>query len=329
MNGPSLVSRALDHAVISHSHLSNSHTLLHVLRMLRILSLRSSPAFFSRELHKIRPRVRLFQTTTLKLNQSGSTKSVAVRNGQLHYQMRGNGSHAILCIPGALGTALTDFLPQLEYFGREGSGFTIIGMDPLGYGASRPPEREFVVKPDHFLKIDALDGHTLMQKLSFNKFSVLGWSDGGVSAIILAALFPELVQTLIIWGSNAYVTKDDIELFKKTRDVSNWSQRMRETMERIYGDSFQSLWSEWIDAMKDIYEKRKDGDLCLEEVKQVQCPTLIVHGAKDAMCPQFHADYLKENIRDSKMVIMEEGKHNLHLRYSSEFNKLTEQFILT
>ena len=254
---------------------------------------------------------------------------MSVRNGQLHYQLRGSGPHAILCIPGALGTALTDFLPQLEYFGREGSGFIIVGMDPLGYGASRPPEREYLVKPDHFLKIDALDGYALMKALSFKKFSVLGWSDGGVSAILLAALYPESVQKLVIWGSNAYVTKDDIELFEKTRDVSNWSQRMRETMERIYGDSFQSLWSRWINAMKDIYESRKDGDLCLEEIKQVQCPTLIVHGAKDAMCPQFHADYLKENIRDSEMVIMEEGKHNLHLRYAQEFNQLTEQFFLT
>ena len=74
-------------------------------------------------------------------------------------------------------------------------------------------------------------------------------------------------------------------------------------MENTYGDLFQSLWSRWIDSMKEIYEKRKNGDLCLEEVKRVQCPTLIVH--EDAMCPQFHADYLKKSIRDCKMVIME------------------------
>ena len=35
-------------------------------------------------------------------------------------------------------------------------------MDPLGYGASRPPEREFLIEPDHFLKIDALDGYALI-----------------------------------------------------------------------------------------------------------------------------------------------------------------------
>ena len=262
------------------------------------------------------------------MNQLGSSKSVTLRNGhQLCYQLRGNGPHAILCIPGALGTALINFLPQLEYFGREGSGFTIVGMDPLGYGASRPPEREFVIKPDHFLKMDALDGYALMQALSFKKFSVFGYCNGGVSANILAALHPESVQNLVIWGSTAYVTKHDVEIWEKIRGINNLNQEMREKWENIYGDSMQSLWSRWIDSVKDTYEKR-NGDLCLEEVKQVQCPTLIVHGAKDAVCPQFHANYLKENIRGSEMVVMEEGKHFLHLKYAQKFNQLTEQFLL-
>ena len=103
---------------------------------------------------------------------------------------------------------------------------------------------------------------------------------------------------------------------------------MREKWENIYGDSMESLWSRWIDSMKDTYEKRKDGDLCMEEVKRVQCPTLIVHGAKDTARLQFYADYLKENIRGSEMIVMEEGKHSLHLKYAQEFNQLTEKFLL-
>jgi valacyclovir hydrolase len=201
-------------------------------------------------------------------------------------------------------------------------------MDPLGYGASRPPEREFLVEPDHFFKMDALDGYALMQALSFEKFSIFGWCNGGVSAIILAALHPESVQKLVIWGTNAYITTYDVEVREKIRDVSGWNQRIREEMQSIYGDSLQSLWSRYVDAMKDIYEKRKDGDLCMEEVKRVQCPTLIVHGAKDTARLQFYADYLKNNIRESEMVIMEEGKHSLHLKYAQEFNQLTERFLL-
>ena len=132
----------------------------------------------------------------------------------------------------------------------------------------------------------------------------------------------------MIWGSNAYVTKYDIEVREKIRDIKDLNPRMREEWLNIYGDSVQSLWSGWIDAVRDMYEKRKDGDLCMEEAKRVKCPTLIVHGAKDVMRPQFHADYLKENIRGSEMVIMEEAKHNLHLKYAQEFNQLAERFLL-
>ena len=74
--------------------------------------------------------------------------------------------------------------------------------------------------------------------------------------------------------------------------------------------------------------KSKDGDLCMEETKQVQCPVLIVHGAKDAMCPHFHAEYFKENNRGSEMVIMEKRRYHIHLRYSQKFNQLIKQFLL-
>ena len=61
--------------------------------------------------------------------------------------------------------------------------------------------------------------------ISFKKFSVLGWSNGGVSATILAALYPELVKKS--FGAKVLPQrKDNIELFEKKRDayVSNWSQ---------------------------------------------------------------------------------------------------------
>ena len=84
---------------------------------------------------------------------------------------------------------------------------------------------DFLIEPDHFLKIDALDGYALMKALSLQRM-VLGGSDGGVSTTILAALYPDSIQKLVIWGSNAYAMKHDIELFEKTSDVSDWSQQM-------------------------------------------------------------------------------------------------------
>ena len=58
---------------------------------------------------------------------------------------------------------------------------------------------------------------------------------------------------------------------------------MRAPMEATYGkEYFPVLWNEWVDAYKAIYDK-KGGDICKKELQDIKCPTLIIHGDKDAM----------------------------------------------
>lgn len=62
----------------------------------------------------------------------------------------GNGSHPVLCFPGALGTIWSDFKPQVEGLNKD--KFTVVAWDPPGYGKSRPPDRKF---PLDFYEKDA------------------------------------------------------------------------------------------------------------------------------------------------------------------------------
>lgn len=254
---------------------------------------------------------------------------VEVQDGvRLSYEQHGTGPHALLCIPGALGSARSDFAPQLEYFGRQESGFTVVAFDPRGYGSSRPPERSFHTEPEHFLATDGHDAHLLMKALGFTEFSVLGWSDGGVSAIILAANYQEAVRSLVVWGSNAYVSLQDLELFELTRDVKNWSQKMREPMEAMYGAAgLQKLWSDWMDGIKKLYTAREDASLCLEDLANIKCPMLVLHGEKDPICPQFHAEFLRDHVTGAELQLFPAGKHNIHLRFAQEFNAIVEEFV--
>ena len=54
---------------------------------------------------------------------------VRVNGVQLHYVVKGNGPHTLLCIPGAVGTAKRHCSAQLDYFGREGSDYTLVSLD--------------------------------------------------------------------------------------------------------------------------------------------------------------------------------------------------------
>ena len=256
--------------------------------------------------------------------------SVEIETGvKLHGHTAGDGKHHILCIPGALGTGLTDYKPQLEYFGRVGSGFTITSFDPMGYGKSRgETKRKFTTSPTHFLKQDAIDAYQgMMNEMAVDKFSVLGWSDGGIAGMFLAGCFPHAVNKLVMWGSNSYLSEDDIKLFESIRDVNKWSKRMRESLESIYSNELSSLWSEWVDSMIEVYDNQ-NGDICEGILVSIVCPTLIFHGDKDPLVPPFHPVHLHNNIKGSVLHRFPEGKHNIHLKYSHEFNSIVEKFLL-
>lgn len=250
-------------------------------------------------------------------------ESIEIDGQNIHYDWCGTGRHALLLLPGALGSSRTDFLPQLQNLNRD--IFTLYAWDPPGYGKSRPPDRDW---PVHFLGRDADVAAKLMQKLGIDKYSVVGWSDGGITGLMVAARNPQKVRKLVIWGSNAYVDPSDVAIFEGIRDIDKWSERMKQPFLELYGrEYFSDQWSKWVDAYVG-YVKARDGDICKDELKNIVSPTLIVHGQKDALVPQFHPDYLRANIKDCQLVNWPEGKHNLHLRYYKEFNSLVEKFLL-
>lgn len=260
----------------------------------------------------------------LKSSEASATSDgiATVNNVQLRYVCRGNGQHPLLCIPGALGTPELHYQPLLDYLGQEGSGFKVVSFEPRGYGRSCDLKRHEV---DAF-STDAEDGYELMMSLSLPTFSVLGWCDGGIAGIMMTTIHPQAVRKLIVFGTRSYITADELKVYEETRDISTWDAMSGVTV-KMYGASILSrMWSEWLDALNGYYTKSK-GDICTDALSQVSCPTLIVHGAKDGMCPLFHAEYLRDHVTGSRLVVMEQAKHMLHLKYHKEFNRLVEEFL--
>lgn len=255
-----------------------------------------------------------------------SENKIRVGKYNVNYVKAGSGQKkAVLLLPGALGSSQSDFKPQIEALPGLLKDHTIIAWDPPGYGKSQPPVKKFHLD---FYEEDAKVANDLMHKLDFKSYSVLGWSDGGITGMIMGALFPDAIQKLVIWGSNAYVTKEETEIYKSIKDVSKWSEKMRQPMVEMYGqEGFAQLWSQWIDALIRIYEER-NGNICKEHLENLKCPTFIVHGAKDPMIAPEHVPYLRENIKQTEFYEFAEGKHNIHLRYAKEFNELVVQFLM-
>ncbi|KAB1261131.1 Valacyclovir hydrolase [Camelus dromedarius] len=280
---------------------------------------------------------------------SVTSAKVAVNGVHLHYLRTGEGEHAVLLLPGmlglealtaalvccvvcdmfmivdaslGLGSGETDFGPQLKNLNKQ--LFTVVAWDPRGYGHSRPPDRDF---PVEFFERDAKDAVDLMKTLQFKKVSLLGWSDGGITALIAAAKYPSYINKVVVWGANAYVTDEDKAIYEGIRDVSKWSERTRKPLEALYGiNYFARTCEKWVDGINQ-FKRLPGGNICRHLLPLVQCPTLVVHGERDPLVPRSHADFIHQHVRGSRLHLMPEGKHNLHLRFADEFNKLAENFL--
>ncbi len=128
----------------------------------------------------------------------------------------GSGRRRILLMPGALGTGAGDFPTQLHpETGLAASGdFTVLAWDPPGFGKSLPPRRSW---PIDFYDKDAASAAEFLRALRRpedpgERFDLLGWSDGGVTAMIMAAEHKDVVRKVAVWGANSTVTDVDLKM---------------------------------------------------------------------------------------------------------------------
>lgn len=260
---------------------------------------------------------------------AGAAAAPAPRNSQ-HLEVNGRklyvvtsgniaGGIPVLCMPGAMGTAETDFAYQLDGLSHRHG---VVSFDPRGYGQSRPPNRRY---PIDFYHIDADDAAGVMEALGCKYYHVIGWSDGAIAATILASKRPEAVKKLVVFGIQASITQEDVDMYESTRDVEKaWSARMLSTHRGVYGDDVQPMWGSFCDAMKAIHAA--GGDFCQKEAKTLTCPTLILHGEKDPLVPTHHPQWFQENIPGSRLHIFPGGKHNIHQKFAEEFNSMVRDF---
>jgi valacyclovir hydrolase len=75
---------------------------------------------------------------------------------------------------------------------------------------------------------------------------------------------------------------------------------MKAPLIKLYGEEgLTAMWNQGVDTLLDMY-KNKGGDICKDYVSKITCPTLIIHGNKDAMVAPEHPGYLLKHIRHSK-----------------------------
>lgn len=129
--------------------------------------------------------------------------SLAHRSSRVHGHVKSNGADirfvsygqgpAVVLLHGGLSNRLAWFsqIPTLVEAGRQ-----VIVLDVRGHGGSSLGSRELNY---HLLAEDVI---RVLDRLNVGQADVVGWSDGGNTALLLAHDFPERVRRMVVISAN-------------------------------------------------------------------------------------------------------------------------------
>ena len=228
----------------------------------------------------------------------------------------------LLLMHGFTGTArahLGDLIDPLQ------GHYRVIAPDLRGYGASQPPARDF---PPDFYQRDADDMAALLRHVACGPVVALGFSDGAEIAILLAALYPELVRGVIAWGVSGVISPEMVTAVQPRVPVPakpDWGQWQHE-IAALHGEAqVEPMIRGWNEAAAAILAR--GGNICLEEAAQVRCPTLLLNGDGEVGNTRRDVNRLLNRLPNGRLEIIAHSGHPIHRDQPEVFRQRVAAFL--
>ena len=228
--------------------------------------------------------------------------------------------NTILLIHGFGGTRESDFGAQLPALH---SHFRVIAPHLHGYGHSTH-RNSYALS---FYRDDANDLATLLDSLKIDKVLVLGFSDGGIVGLLLAALYPQRVLALAVMGAQPAINAQNIAGIRhwliETPLPEDWQKELAKLHGEPYWRSLPRMYVEGQEALVAV------GGVIItdEELASIRCPALIMHGKRDRIVPADYARIISERLPNSQILLFDAG-HAAHLRCEKEYTSSIMGFFL-
>ncbi|MBX0327161.1 alpha/beta hydrolase [Oscillochloris sp. ZM17-4] len=180
----------------------------------------------------------------------------------------------LLLMHGFTGTARSHLGGLIADLARD---HRVIAPDLRGYGASRPPARDF---PPDFYQRDAADMAALLDQLDPGPVVALGFSDGSESALLLAASRPDLLRGVVAWGVAGVISPQMAAAAQRWLPVSAWDASRAdwraEILETQGAEMLEPLVAGWAAAAAAIVAA--GGNIVYAQADQIRCPALLING---------------------------------------------------
>ncbi len=222
---------------------------------------------------------------------------------------------ALIALHGRFGTANADLPDLIQWLAPT---YRVIGPSLRGYGQSTPKPRDY---PSDFYHRDARDVLAFMDALGIEKAHLIGYSDGGETALVAAGLAPERFLSVAVWGAVGYFGPD-MRPWVQRNYPATWMDAATKALNGI--DDPNPIVLQWVQACKFMIDS--GGDVSLSLAPAISCPVLLMLGERDNLNPQAYGQQFIDATPHGQLVMFGTG-HGCHDEAPEQFKQVLGAFL--
>ncbi len=195
------------------------------------------------------------------------------------------------------------------------NGYRAIVVDSRGHGRSTRDAQPYSYE------LMASDVATVMDTLNIAKASLVGWSDGACTALILAAQTPQRVTGVFFFACN--MDPSGTKEFEFTPIIGRCINRHMKDYKQLSPtpDHFDEF-SNAVGLMQ-----RTQPNYSASDLAQINVTVTIVHSEHDEFIKREHAEYLARSIPNAEFIYLPEVSHFAPLQRPEQFNTAMLAFL--
>ena len=225
----------------------------------------------------------------------------------LYYEVYGSGE-PLLLIHGN-GASIGSLAAQIDFFRKR---YQVIAMDSRDHGRSDDSQ-----EPLTYEKM-ADDLAALLDHLGVGPANVLGWSDGGIEALLLGMRHPDQVKKLAAMAPN--LSPDEDALYP---EVMQLIRALIDAVPENERDTPEGKRELKVTGMMLV-----EPNIAFSALEAITAPTLILVGDHDVVRTE-HAVKIFEHLPNGALAVLPNATHAVPADDPAFFNGIVERFFRT
>jgi pimeloyl-ACP methyl ester carboxylesterase len=240
-------------------------------------------------------------------NNKEAGNFIAVNGVKIYYEIYGEGTPLVLLHGN--GGNIAYMKPQIEYFARK---YKVIIMDCRGRGKSELGSDSLT-----YMQMTE-DIVAILNQLKLDSAYVIGRSDGGIIALLLAVFYPDKVKKVAAFAAN--LTPDTTALYPFFYDQVKADRKEAEAM--IAETDTSQNW-------KVLQQRNRlmefQPHISANDLHKIKCPVLVLSTDRDIIREE-HTLFIYRNISRANLCIFTGENHYVTKNNPDLFNATVDKY---